>query len=136
MMTSTATTKKRHPLILWGLAGFIGCLGLAWYVSSDGGRTSRSPFAMCRQRQSEVINNLEAIVIAQQGYLMSNAKPTSSLTELGVGIKGTRYRYAIVVDGDHWRAEATGVGEQQGDVWRADDDTRATNTVPLCRTLQ
>lgn len=88
----------------------------------------------CRSKQSEAKGNLRAIAIAQAAYWADHER-FGTFEEIGFEPAGEtiRYHYVLVShDESTFVAEARGVDEMDGDVWRVEAGADPVNVTSVC----
>jgi hypothetical protein len=88
----------------------------------------------CRSKQSEAKGNLRALAIAQANW-WSEHERFGSFEEIGFEPAGETIRYQYLLlsyDESTFVAEARGVDEMDGDVWRIEAGGEPENTASVC----
>jgi type IV pilus assembly protein PilA len=90
----------------------------------------------CRSKQSEARGNLKALYVAEEAYRAAQDKYSADLGALQFQPRGAkiRYQYSVLsTTAASFVAEARGVGEMTGDLWRIDEHNNLVNVESKCR---
>jgi type IV pilus assembly protein PilA len=89
----------------------------------------------CRSKQSEAKGNLKALFVSEESHRADRDTYSADIATIGFAPRGQtlRYEYRIVsADKESFVAEAVGLAEMTGDLWRISNKNDLVNVDNVC----